>query len=92
MPNSTDTKSDTTPDTKPRSDSKPSPEVLAPLLRNAMLKALSGTQRLIILLRYAEQMTTDEIALAIDMTAQQVERHHEEAIRLLRDSVGLQAA
>ena len=62
------------------------------LLRNAMLKSLSGVQRLIILLRYAEQMTDAEIALAVDMTAEQVERHHAEAVRILRDSVGLQAA
>lgn len=62
------------------------------LLRNAMLKSLSGAQRLIILLRYAEQMTDAEIAGAVDMTAEQVERHHDEAIRILRDSVGLQAA
>jgi len=57
-----------------------------------MLKSLSGVQRLIILLRYAEQMTDAEIAGAVDMTAEQVERHHDEAIRILRDSVGLQAA
>ena len=69
-----------------------SSEELAPLLRNAMLKSLSGVQRLIILLRYAEQMTDAEIAVAVDMTAEQVERHHDEAVRLLRDSVGLQAA
>ena len=84
MPTPSDT---TTPQHTPTT-----PEALAPLLRNAMLKSLSGAQRLIILLRYAEQMTTEEIALAVDMTAQQVERHHEEAVRLLRDSVGLQAA
>ncbi len=43
------------------------------LLRNAMLKSLSGAQRLIILLRYAEQMTDAEIAGAVDMTTEQVE-------------------
>jgi len=62
------------------------------LLRNAMLKSLSGVQRLIILLRYAEQMTDAEIALAVDMTAEQVQRHHDQAVSILRDSVGLQAA
>ncbi len=62
------------------------------ILRTAMLKSLSAAQRLVILLRYAEQMTTAEIALAVDMTADQVERHLADAIRILRESVGLQAA
>jgi len=62
------------------------------ILRGAMLKSLSAAQRLVILLRYAEQMTTTEIALAVDMTAEQVQRHHDDAVRLLRESVGLQAA
>jgi DNA-directed RNA polymerase specialized sigma24 family protein len=61
-------------------------------IRDAMLKALSGVQRLVVLLWYAEQMTPAEIAQAVDMTPDQVERHHAEAIRILRDSVGLQAA
>lgn len=85
----------TPPDTtqpKAQPSGQPTAETLAPLLRNAMLKSLSGAQRLIILLRYAEQMTVAEIALAVDMTADQVERHHDDAVRLLRDSVGLQAA
>jgi len=72
--------------------SSASTESQTAILRGAMLKSLSAAQRLVILLRYAEQMTAHEIALAIDMTIDQVERHHDEAVRLLRKSVGLQAA
>jgi DNA-directed RNA polymerase specialized sigma24 family protein len=79
------------PKTSPEQSSA-SPESQTAILRGAMLKSLSAAQRLIILLRYAEQMTATEIALAIDMTIDQVERHHDEAVRLLRKSVGLQAA
>lgn len=79
------------PHTPPSKDSAPE-ESLNTLLRSAMLKSLSAVQRLVILLRYAEQMTTTEIALAVDMTADQVQHHHDEAVRLLRESVGLQAA
>lgn len=75
-----------------REQSSASTESHTAILRGAMLKSLSAAQRLVILLRYAEQMTANEISLAIDMTVDQVERHHDEAVRLLRESVGLQAA
>lgn len=80
------------PTTAPASAPQDHPAALSLNIREAMLKTLSSVQRLVLLLWYAEQMTPSEIALAVEMTADQVEHHHAEAVRLLRDSVGLQTA
>jgi len=50
-----------------------------------MVASLPETQRMVVILRYGEDMTSDEIALVLDMPSPTVRSHLQRALALLRE-------
>ncbi len=58
-------------------------------LRTAILRDFSRTERLLVVLWYAERLTPGEVALVLDLTEDQTVRIHESIISRLNASLGL---
>lgn len=54
-------------------------------IRERIRQSLDETERLLIILRYVEQMTTLEIAQVLDLTEEQVIERHQVIVDKLRD-------
>ena len=56
-------------------------------VRGAILHELNPTERLLVLLWYAEQMTPREVALSLDLTPAQATAMHDRIVSQLRSSL-----
>jgi DNA-directed RNA polymerase specialized sigma subunit len=52
-------------------------------IRSAIMQRLSQTERLLIILKYVENMSAEEIALTLDLTVQQVGTMHQNVLSKL---------